>query len=137
VGEHQAGEDEHPERHDRAAGDGHDDGGPSGSHEQPREVFDDREHQPWPVQVRGPGHQHDDLRYNLQYGLPLANPMLASVWRRELNRAAEHVEFDYPDAQGLAELRGQICDYLARRRGVPATPEDVLLLREIRDALKK
>jgi GntR family transcriptional regulator/MocR family aminotransferase len=75
-----------------------------------------------------PGHQHHGLRYNLQYGLPLANPMLASVWRRELNRAAEHVEFDYPDAQGLAALREQICDYLARRRGVPATPEDVLIV---------
>ena len=75
-----------------------------------------------------PGRQHHDLRYNLQYGLPLANPMLASVWRRELNRAAEHVEFDYPDAQGLAALREQICDYLARRRGVPAAPEDVLIV---------
>ena len=31
---------------------------------------------------RIPGHQHGDLRYNLQYGLPLANPLLASVWRR-------------------------------------------------------
>ena len=75
-----------------------------------------------------PGRQHRDLRYNLQYGLPLANPMLASVWRRELNRAAEHVEFDYPDAQGLAALREQICDYLARRRGVPAEPDDVLIV---------
>src|SRR5690242_7835179 len=75
-----------------------------------------------------PGRQHQGLRYNLQYGLPLANPMLASVWRRELNRAAEHVEFDYPDAQGLLALREQICDYLARRRGVPATPDDVLIV---------
>jgi GntR family transcriptional regulator / MocR family aminotransferase len=77
---------------------------------------------------RIPGHQHGDLRYNLQYGLPLANPLLASVWRREVSRAAEHVEFDYPDAQGLAELRATICDYLARRRGVPAAPEDVLVV---------
>ena len=75
-----------------------------------------------------PGRQHRGLRYNLQYGLPMANPMLASVWRRELNRAAEHVEFDYPDAQGLQALREQVCDYLARRRGVPATPEDVLIV---------
>jgi GntR family transcriptional regulator/MocR family aminotransferase len=75
-----------------------------------------------------PGRQHMGLRYNLQYGLPLANPLLASAWRRELNRAAEHVEFDYPDAQGLPALRAQICDYLARRRGVPAAPEDVLIV---------
>lgn len=77
---------------------------------------------------RIPGRQHLDLRFNLQYGLPLANPLLASVWRREISRAAEHVEFDYPDAQGLPALREQICDYLARRRGVPAAPEDVLIV---------
>jgi GntR family transcriptional regulator/MocR family aminotransferase len=75
-----------------------------------------------------PGRQHFDLRYNLQYGLPLTNPLLASVWRRELNRAAEHADFDYPNAQGLPELREQICDYLSRRRGVPATPDDVLIV---------
>ncbi|HMM66906.1 MAG TPA: GntR family transcriptional regulator, partial [Dokdonella sp.] len=34
-----------------------------------------------------PGRQHKDLRYNLQYGLPLTNPALASAWRREVNRA--------------------------------------------------
>ena len=77
---------------------------------------------------RIPGHQHDGLRYNLQYGLPLANPMLASVWRRETGRAAEHAQFDYPDPQGLPALRAQICDYLARRRGVPASPDDVLVV---------
>jgi GntR family transcriptional regulator / MocR family aminotransferase len=77
---------------------------------------------------RIPGHQHNDLRYDLQYGLPLANPLLGSVWRREVSRAAEHVEFDYPDAQGLLALREQICDYLARRRGVPAAPDDVLIV---------
>lgn len=75
-----------------------------------------------------PGRQHQDLRYNLQYGLPLANSMLASVWRREISRAAEHVEFDYPDAQGVVALREQVCDYLARRRGVAALPQDILIV---------
>lgn len=75
-----------------------------------------------------PGRQHAGLRYNLQYGLPLTNLALASAWRREINRAAERAEFDYPDAQGLAALREQICDYLARRRGVSAAPEDVLVI---------
>jgi GntR family transcriptional regulator / MocR family aminotransferase len=75
-----------------------------------------------------PGHQHRGLRYNLQYGLPLTNPALASAWRREVNRAAERAEFDYPDAQGLLALREQICDYLARRRGVSASPENVLVI---------
>ena len=75
-----------------------------------------------------PGRQHRDLRYNLQYGLPLTNPALTSAWRREINRASERVELDYPDAQGLLALREQICDYLARRRGVTATPENILVI---------
>lgn len=78
--------------------------------------------------ARIPGREHGGLRYNLQYGLPLTNPALASAWRREVNRAAERAEFDYPDAQGLPALRVQICDYLARRRGVDAAPEDVLVI---------
>ncbi len=78
--------------------------------------------------ARIPGHQHAGLRYNLQYGLPLANPALASAWRREISRATERADFGYPDAQGLPALREQICDYLARRRGVSAAPEDVLVL---------
>ncbi len=78
--------------------------------------------------VRIPGREHADLRYNLQYGVPLTNPALASAWRREVNRAAERAEFDYPDAQGSAALREQICDYLSRRRGVDAQPEDVLVI---------
>lgn len=78
--------------------------------------------------ARIPGRQHADLRYNLQYGLPLTNPALANAWRREISRAVERAEFDYPDAQGLPALREQICDYLARRRGVNAAPEDVLVI---------
>ena len=31
-----------------------------------------------------PGRQHRGLRYNLQYGLPMTNPQLASAWRRDM-----------------------------------------------------
>jgi GntR family transcriptional regulator/MocR family aminotransferase len=75
-----------------------------------------------------PGRQHRGLRYNLQYGLPMTNPQLASAWRRALNQAAAHVQTDYPDPQGLPELRTQICEYLARRRGISAAADDVLIV---------
>ncbi len=75
-----------------------------------------------------PGRQHRGLRYNLQYGMPMTNPQLASAWRRELSHAAAHAQTDYPDAQGLPALREQVCDYLARRRGIVAAPEDVLIV---------
>jgi GntR family transcriptional regulator/MocR family aminotransferase len=35
---------------------------------------------------------------------------------------------DYPDPQGLPALREQVCDYLARRRGIIAEPADILIV---------
>ncbi|UXI67468.1 PLP-dependent aminotransferase family protein [Tahibacter amnicola] len=75
-----------------------------------------------------PGRQYKGLRFNLQYGLPLTNPALTSAWRRSLAQASAHAELDYPDPQGLLALRTQVCDYLARRRGIVAAPEDVLIV---------
>ncbi|HXR63050.1 MAG TPA: PLP-dependent aminotransferase family protein [Rudaea sp.] len=79
-------------------------------------------------EVKIPGRQHRGLRYNLQYGMPMTNPQLASAWRRELSHAAAHMVTDYPDPQGLPALREQVCDYLARRRGIVATPDDILIV---------
>jgi GntR family transcriptional regulator/MocR family aminotransferase len=79
-------------------------------------------------EVQIPGRQHRGLRYNLQYGMPMTNPQLASAWRRELSHAAARMVSDYPDPQGLPALREQVCDYLARRRGIIAEPADILIV---------
>ena len=68
------------------------------------------------------------IRWSFQYGLPLVNPALTTAWARELSRAAAYTPPGYPDAQGLPALREAICDYLARRRGVKAVPDDVLVV---------
>ncbi|BCT91515.1 GntR family transcriptional regulator [Lysobacter helvus] len=68
------------------------------------------------------------IRWSFQYGLPLVNPALTTAWARELARAAAYTTPNYPDPQGLPALREAICDYLARRRGVQATPDDVLIV---------
>lgn len=68
------------------------------------------------------------MRYSFQYGLPLINPALTTAWARELAHAAAYTPPDYPDPHGLPALRETICDYLARRRGVQATPDDVLVV---------
>lgn len=68
------------------------------------------------------------IRFSFQYGLPLVNPALTTAWARELARAAAYTPPGYPDAQGLPALREAICDYLARRRGVKALPDDVLVV---------
>jgi len=80
------------------------------------------------------GGQHKDLRYNLQYGVPLTNAALTTAWRRELARAAEYADVDYPDARGDLQLREAVCEYLARRRGVAAHADDVLIVSGTQEA---
>lgn len=75
-----------------------------------------------------PGRTLPGTRYPFQYGLPLVDPALTSAWARELARAAAYTSPNYPGTQGLPRLREAICDYLARRRGVVATPADILVV---------
>jgi len=85
--------------------------------------------------ARMPGRREDGVRYAFQYGLPLVNPALASTWARELAHAAAYTSPNYPYTQGLPALREAICDYLARRRGVQATPDDVLVVSGTQQAM--
>jgi GntR family transcriptional regulator/MocR family aminotransferase len=71
---------------------------------------------------------HNGLRYNLQYGNPLVNPTLSEAWGRELARAAAYTPTNDIRSQGSLALREQVCAYLARRRGVQALPENVLIV---------
>ncbi|TPG44953.1 PLP-dependent aminotransferase family protein [Rhodanobacter glycinis] len=74
-----------------------------------------------------PTRQQYKVRYNLLSTNPLINPALVDLWSRELARAATHTALEENSAQGLFALRQQVCDYLARRRGIRASPEDVLI----------
>lgn len=67
-------------------------------------------------------------RYDLRYGVTRAHPTLSNAWRRELAHAAVYTGLQYPDPAGLPALRSAVCDYLARRRGVLAEPDDVLIV---------
>lgn len=82
-----------------------------------------------------PGHDGSVNRFNLEYGLPLVTPALQSLWRRELARAAEDTDLDYPPAQGLPDFRRAIAGYLGRRRGLSVDPEDVLVVGGTQQAL--
>jgi GntR family transcriptional regulator/MocR family aminotransferase len=68
------------------------------------------------------------LHYDLQYGEPLVAPALATAWRRELARAVAHTDWRYPPSAGLRTLRQAISEYLARRRGVVCTADDVVVV---------
>ncbi|MBC7830568.1 MAG: GntR family transcriptional regulator, partial [Hyphomicrobium sp.] len=63
---------------------------------------------------------HTGLRFNLQYGEPLTDPLLPDLWRRELARAAAYTSSGYPPMQGLVELRQSVASYLSERRGIVA-----------------
>jgi GntR family transcriptional regulator/MocR family aminotransferase len=75
------------------------------------------------------------VRYDLHCGEPLLSPALASAWRIELGKAAMHTDLRYATLQGLASLRQAICDHIARRRGVLATPDDVVIVSGTQQAL--
>lgn len=74
------------------------------------------------------GRLHFGLRYDLRYGDPLTNPALNAAWGRELARAAAYSPLTVTGAWGLLALRQQICEYLARRRGLQAQPDDILIV---------
>ncbi len=82
-----------------------------------------------------PGHRRKPVRYNLEYGLPLVTPALQSLWRRALGRAADDTVLDYPPAEGIPELRTAIAGYLARRRGLVADPEDIVIVSGVQQGM--
>ncbi len=82
-----------------------------------------------------PGRTIPGMRYALQYGMPMTHPGLAAAWGRALSRAAGYASPAYGDVRGLPALREAICDYLARRRGVLAAPENVLVVAGTQQAL--
>lgn len=79
---------------------------------------------------------HRGVRYNLQYGNPLINPALNNAWGRELGRAAAYTRLNVSDVAGSHALRKQTCEYLARRRGVQAQPDDVLIVSGTQQAIE-
>jgi GntR family transcriptional regulator/MocR family aminotransferase len=48
----------------------------------------------------GPGARIPQVRYDLQYGDPVVNPTLASMWRPHLLRAVRETTLSYPPVQG-------------------------------------
>ncbi len=75
-----------------------------------------------------PGRDVPGAVHSFQYGVPMTNPALTTAWARELSRAAQYTSPKYPPSQGLLALREATCDYLARRRGVHVSPQDILIV---------
>jgi GntR family transcriptional regulator / MocR family aminotransferase len=84
---------------------------------------------------RGPGARMPQVRYDLQYGDPVINKALPTIWRSHLLREVRESTLGYPTVQGLLELREEICRYLARRRGVVCSPRNVVIVSGTQQAL--
>lgn len=85
--------------------------------------------------TRIPGRTVPGTRYAFQYGVPMTNPALTSAWARELARAANYTAPGYPPTQGLPALREAVAGYLARRRGVQASADDILIVNGTQQAI--
>lgn len=77
---------------------------------------------------RIPGSAIPGLRYSLQYGAPYNDALLSTAWGKCLRQASGYTEPGYHRSQGLSTLRAQLSEYLARRRGVIAEPDDILVV---------
>ncbi len=75
-----------------------------------------------------PGRARAGVRIGFQYGVAMTNPTLTTAWARRLSQAALYTPPGYAPTSGLRDLREAVCDYLARRRGVHALPDDVLIV---------
>ncbi len=74
------------------------------------------------------GRQAGARRYDFYYGGPWVGLDLMRAWTRKLAAAARSAGPHYPDPMGLPALRRAIAKYLARRRGVVCTEEDIVIV---------
>ncbi len=82
-----------------------------------------------------PGRRAPGTLHSFQYGVPSTNPLLTTAWARALSHAAAYTPPNYPTAQGLPALRTALCEYLWLRRGVRATPEEVIVVAGTQQAI--
>ena len=69
-------------------------------------------------------------RYDLRPGSPDVSSFPRAAWLRAARRALNQTPFDaldYGDPRGRPELRAALAEYLARARGVRATPERIVI----------
>lgn len=79
--------------------------------------------------------REEGLRWNLQYGEPMVDVAIFTIWRRALIHAAQRTGAHGAPAQGLLELRTQIADHLGKYRGIRCAAADVIIVNGTQQAL--
>jgi GntR family transcriptional regulator / MocR family aminotransferase len=79
-----------------------------------------------------------ELRWDFRYGRPAFGDFPQALWRRLLARTARRAssaDLDYGLAEGEEELRQALAEHLARTRGVPCSPEEIVVTAGSQQAL--
>lgn len=84
---------------------------------------------------RIPGKRVAGARIDFQYGMVTPPAGLQARWRRLLSRAKPFETSGYPPVQGLPQLRRAIASHIGRSRGVQCTPEDVVVVSGVQQAM--
>jgi GntR family transcriptional regulator / MocR family aminotransferase len=71
----------------------------------------------------------------LRPGISWADGIEPAVWRRAWRQAGTRLPSMWPDPHGLPDLRAEIAAYLRRSRGIPVTPERVLVTQGVASGL--
>ena len=85
---------------------------------------------PEPTAAGARRHPGRRIRYDLSPGSPDVSAFPRSAWLAATRRALSAASFralDYGDPRGQPELRAALADYVARARGVRATPDRVVV----------
>src|SRR5690606_31693071 len=82
-----------------------------------------------------PGRSSGGLRHSFEYGAPYTNHALLGSWAKALRKAGAHASPGYGSSQGLPELRRQVSEPFRRRRGMIASPCDVIIVGGSQQAL--
>ncbi len=77
----------------------------------------------------------DNARYNFQYGAPHVNPRIYLSWSRKLAAASRRAGPGYAAARGLLALRRAIAEYLARRRGLICSANEIVIVSGTQQAM--
>ncbi len=78
---------------------------------------------------------HSAVRYDLHYNLPWFGSEVMRAWNRRLVAAARVLGPRYADPVGYLPLRRAIVEYLARRRGVDCSENDILIVGGVQQAV--
>jgi GntR family transcriptional regulator / MocR family aminotransferase len=74
-------------------------------------------------------------KLNVHFAEPMLSQRLAKSWRRRVAAAAVRPSYRYPNPVGYRPLRDALSEYLARRRGVVCSPENIIIVAGVQQAL--